>query len=133
MAFNLPGILGRNSRARQAMVEDAVYDAGKAAEVHSNKMYGESYKRATKAGANNEEAAKTAQGPADSSYQNKKQQTIDKVSNAAADKSRKLEEQRKTQTGDNRPKRSEVRSANKDFKALDKAAERVAREEWEGK
>lgn len=131
MAFNIPGILGRNGRARQTMVEDAVYDAGKTAEVHSNKVYGESYKRATKGGDSSEEAAKSAQGPADTNYQMKKQQTIDKVSSVAESKARKLEEQRKTQTGDNRPKRSEVRSAKKDFKALDKASERVAREEWE--
>jgi hypothetical protein len=131
MAFNIPGIIGRNSRARQAMVEDAVYDAGKTAEVHSNKVYGESYKRAIKGGDSSEEAAKSAQGPADSNYQMKKQQTIDKVSNAAQDKSRKLEEQRKTQTGDNRPKKSAVRSAKKDAKVLYKAADNVAREEWE--
>jgi hypothetical protein len=131
MAFNIPGILGRNRQARQSMVEDTVADAHKAGERRFQDKYHDTREllvdRIGKKQA--EESAKTI---GQMGYENV---TNDRMTDAVSKAASKVEELKYARANskwdeevERRPGRGEVRGAKKDVKALKKAEVNVARD-----
>jgi hypothetical protein len=131
MAFNIPGILGRNRQARQNMVEGIVSDAHQAGERRFQDKYHDTREllvdRIGKKKA--EESAKTI---GQMGYDNV---TNDRMTDAVSKAASKVEELKYARANskwdeevERRPGRGEVRGAKKDVKALKKAEVNVARD-----
>jgi hypothetical protein len=131
MAFNLPGILGRNRQARQNMVEDTVAGAHREGERRFQDKYYDTRETLVDS-IGKKKAEKSARIIGQMGYENVANDSMtDAVSKAAA----KVEELKYARANSNwdeeverRPGRGEVRGAKKDVKALKKAEVNVARD-----
>jgi len=136
MAFNLPGILGRNNRARQDMVDRAYQEAQRASRVDTQNLISRTSREADSRDMRRTGGAYDASGNlyrAQKSIEKQGYDTTDihmmKAADQADAKVSELQQKRtlskgfhKEEYGEDRPTRRDVRSAKKDAKALGKAA-----------
>ena len=136
MAFILPGILGRNSRARQDMVDGVYQEAQKAARSDTQNLISRTAREADSRDMRRTGGAYDASGNlyrAQKAIEKQGYDTTDvhmfKASEQADAKVSELQQKRKfskgfveEEYGEDRPTRRDVRSAKKDAKALGKAA-----------
>lgn len=131
MAFNIPGILGRNRQARRNMVEDAIAGAHREGERRFQDKYHETRENlVNKIGT--KQAETTARDIGQMGYDNV---TNDRMTDAVSSAASKVEELKYARANSNwdpdvteRPSRGEVRGAKKDVKALKKAEVQVSRD-----
>lgn len=131
MAFNIPGILGRNRQARQNMVEDAVAGAHREGERRFQDKYHETRESLVDR-IGKPKAETTARTIGQMGYDNV---TNDRMADAVSKAASKVEELRYARDNSKwdpdvteRPSRGEVRGAKKDVKALKKAEVQVSRD-----
>lgn len=131
MAFNIPGILGRNRQARQNMVEDTVAGAHREGERRFQDKYHDTRETLVNR-IGKKQAEETAQTIGGMAYENV---TNDRMTDAVSKAASKVEELKYARANSKwdpdvteRPGRGEVRGAKKDVKALKKAEVNVARD-----
>jgi len=130
MAFNIPGILGRNRQARQSMVENTIADAHQAGEQRFQDKYHDTREQLVD-NIGKKKAEKSARVIGQMGYENVTNDSMTDAVSKAASKVEELKYARANSKWDEeverRPGRGEVRGAKKDVKALKKAEVKVAR------